>query len=300
MKEGSGSFSQPSLVGEAHPRGGMGRLKPVNQRRNDALTRVAWDQLETLLAIHYRSLGYQVEHVGTGATGAQFDGGIDLKLRREDEYIVVQCKHWNAMKVTHNAVHELLGIMVNQSATGAILVTSGEFTNAAIAAATRQGHVQLIDGDELRKMLGPLPEATAPPPISLLTSGQRSRAVASSSGSWMWWVLALVGLVVFVVIIRALLERTAWSAGNVQDVVQSAPVDTPKSLNDPGQAALEPPRQPQRELTDWHTGTTIGDLPPGAPRPRQPTAAELRESQRKADEAMKVLESSTPEMQVSE
>src|SRR5688572_9580764 len=113
----------------------MRRLKPVSHRRSDALSRVAWDQLETLLANYYRSQGYQVDHVGTGATGAQFDGGIDLKLRRDDECIVVQCKHWNAMKVTHNAVHELLGIMVNQSATGAILVTSGEFTDAAIEAA---------------------------------------------------------------------------------------------------------------------------------------------------------------------
>src|SRR6478672_9898917 len=133
-------------------------LKQVRQRRNDALSRVGWDQLESLLADHYRRQGYHVEHVGTGASGTRFDGGIDLKLRRDSEYILVQCKHWNAMKVTHNAVHELLGIMVNQGATGAILVTSGEFSKAAIEAGSRQGHVQLIDGDELRAMLGPVAE----------------------------------------------------------------------------------------------------------------------------------------------
>ncbi|GAA5081896.1 restriction endonuclease [Lysobacter panacisoli] len=136
----------------------MNGLKRVTHRRDDALTRVGWDHLETLLAAYYRSEGYEVEHVGTGGTGARFDGGIDLKLRRGEQFIVVQCKHWNAMKVPHNAVHELLGLMVNHGATGAILATSGEFTKAAIEAAQRLGHVQLIDGDDLRAMLGPIRE----------------------------------------------------------------------------------------------------------------------------------------------
>jgi hypothetical protein len=136
-------------------------LKNVRNRRDDSLSRVRWDDFESLLATYYRDQGYQVEHVGTGRTGGRFDGGIDLKLRKDDQYILVQCKHWNAKQVPHNAVHELLGIMVNQGATGAILVTSGEFTKAAIEAATRQGHVQLIDGEELRAMLGPVAEPRA-------------------------------------------------------------------------------------------------------------------------------------------
>ncbi|BDU17092.1 restriction endonuclease [Lysobacter auxotrophicus] len=133
-------------------------LKPVRNRRSDALSRVGWDQLEALLASYYRSEGYDVEHVGTGATAAKTDGGIDLKLRRGEQFVIVQCKHWNAMKVPHNAVHELLGLMVNHGATGAILANSGEFTKAAIEAAQKLGHVQLIDGDELRMMLGPIRE----------------------------------------------------------------------------------------------------------------------------------------------
>ena len=145
-------------------------LKAVRHRRDDALSRIGWDRLETLLAERYRREGYAVEHFGTGGSGQRFDGGIDLKLRKDDAYILVQSKHWNAYQVTHNAVHELLGVMVNQGATGAILVTIGEFTRAAIEAATKQGHVQLIDGDGLRAMLGPLPEPAA--------SVQRSRATA--------------------------------------------------------------------------------------------------------------------------
>ena len=132
----------------------MRGLKRVSARRSDALTDVGWEQLEVLFATHYRAHGWAVEHCGTGGTGARFDGGIDLKLRRVDAYLLVQVKHWNALKVPHNDVHQLLGLMVNESATGAVLITSGEFTRAAVEAAARHGHVQLVDGTELRAMLG--------------------------------------------------------------------------------------------------------------------------------------------------
>jgi len=146
----------------------MNGLKNVRNRRDDALTRVGWDRLEAMLADYYRAQDWSVDHVGTGASRARFDGGIDLKLRKDGEYVLVQCKHWNAKQVTHNAVHELLGIKTNENATGAIVVTSGEFTQAAKQAAARQNHVQLIDGDALRVMLGPQLDAitaTEPPPL---------------------------------------------------------------------------------------------------------------------------------------
>lgn len=119
-------------------------------------------EFEQLMADYYRDLGFAVEHCGTGGAAKRYDGGIDLKLRRDDEYVLVQCKHKTADQVTHNPVHELLGIMVNESATGAILVTSGEFTDAARRAGARHGHVQLIDGLELRSLLGTRLEELSP------------------------------------------------------------------------------------------------------------------------------------------
>lgn len=133
-------------------------LKRVKNRHEDELTRVSWERLESLLAVYYAAHGYKVEHVGTGKSGARFDGGIDLKLRKDDEYILVQVKHWNAYKVPHNDVNQLMGLRWNEKATGAILITSGEFTHAAIEAAKRQGNVELIDGVALREMIGPFAE----------------------------------------------------------------------------------------------------------------------------------------------
>ena len=281
----------------------MSGLKPVGQRYDDVLSTLRWEQLEALMAAYYRGQGYQVDHVGTGATGSRFDGGIDLKLRRDDAYVLVQCKHWNAMQVTHNAVHELLGIMVNEGATGAILVTSGEFTPAARAAAQRQGHVQLIDGKALRPMLAPLLEAAnilapqtrsggdggwAADPVAALSGGSSPRAPTASRRPRLrqsnagWWIVALVGTLVFVLLVRLLLGRTAWSAGSSPVPPETPSADVPAELvTDTAPVVVTLPEREAGQATR-------------AVRP--PTEAELRESQRKADEAIKVIEDSTPEI----
>lgn len=157
-------------------------LKNVRQRRDDALARVGWDQLELLLAAYYRGQGYAVEHVGTAGVGSRYDGGIDLKLRRGDEYVVVQCKHWNAKQVPHNDVHQLLGVMLSEGATGAIFVTSGEFSAYAVESAARSGRVQLVDGEALRAMLGPLPPPPASQAPQVGSAHSRAEAIASHVG----------------------------------------------------------------------------------------------------------------------
>lgn len=134
-------------------------LKGVRNRRDDALSRMSWQDFERLLGDYYRQQGYRVDHVGTGKPGSRFDGGVDLKLYRGNEYLLVQCKRWNRQQVPHNVVHELLGIMLTEKATGIVVVTSGEFTAAAKAAATKHGGVRLIDGETLRHMIGVVPES---------------------------------------------------------------------------------------------------------------------------------------------
>ena len=139
-------------------------FKPVSYRHHDALSRVSWDAFERLVADHYRGLGFAVEHVGTGGGTNRTDGGVNLKLFRDKEVILVQCKHWTCWKVPHNDVHQLIGVMHTAGATGAIVITSGEFTNAAIEAAAKFRHIRLIDGKTIRAMLGPVAEPESVPP----------------------------------------------------------------------------------------------------------------------------------------
>lgn len=132
-------------------------LQPVENRRYDRLSQVSPSAFEQLIADRYRKLGYSVERVGHG--GAHFDGGIDLKLRRGGEFVVVQCKRENAYKVTHNVGHELLGVMCTQGATSAIVVNTGEFTPYARESARGDARLTLVDGDQLRQWF---PELATP------------------------------------------------------------------------------------------------------------------------------------------
>jgi len=299
-------------------------LKRVAHRRDDALTGVRWDRLEHLLAAHYRDAGYQVEHVGTGATAGRFDGGVDLELRRDGRLLLVQVKHWNAYKVPHNDVHQLIGVMVNAKADGAIVVTSGEFTRAAIEAAARSGKVQLIDGDELRAMLGPLPDApTDAPPGATRTAGtlaaqigehllnaaiaravpagrKAARSYAKATAATL--LLKVIAFIAFVLIGYQVIQASFRNLG--------------ESLKDVGKPAVSAPQRPAPTTgfvpsraavsatpaisnfcieRDPRTGMTVDRCVEHASR-LKPSLAEVRESQRKADAAMEVLRASTPEM----
>lgn len=308
----------------------MSGLKNVRRRHTDALTQVRWDRLEAMLADYYRAQGYAVDHCGTGNTRSRFDGGIDLKLRRDGAYLLVQCKHWNAKQVPHNDVHQLIGLMVNEGATGAILVTSGEFTRAAVEAAVKHGHVQLVDGDDLRGMLGPLPDSVAggwvapggagmPAALAhraattvgerLLSaledrirhSGGRGRGrrnwgsrLASAGLGWLLWkfIAAAVIALVLGVVLRAVLAPLQ-------------PPPRPVVVPQAGGQELLPVPSVQRGRAALPLSASVqpgygGVVDDDARRPsgvqREQSAAEIRESQRKADEAMRVLAPTTPEM----
>lgn len=161
-------------------------LKASHTPWDDALARIDPARFEALLADHYRSCGWQVEQVGADFTGQRYDRGFDLELRRDDAYVIVQCKRWRAFQVPQHEVCELRAVLVNEGATGAIYVTSGEFTAAAIEAAARTGQVELVGGDRLRTMIDAVALESAardsPPPMYAhpqltLSAGPRARPV---------------------------------------------------------------------------------------------------------------------------
>jgi len=193
----------------------------MGYRRNrkhwdDALAQVDPTRFEALLAAYYRGAGYRVEHVGADATGRRYDGGIDLRLYRDASCRLVQCKRWNAFQVPHNAVHELLGIVLTEGADDAILVTSGDFTAAAIEAARKSGRIELIDGLAVREMLGPDAAAAQAPPLLRLAAdaGHRPRVRPRPSRSAPLWALlrALLVLTAGVAIVVAAARSITGSA----------------------------------------------------------------------------------------
>jgi restriction system protein len=274
----------------------MYHQKKVSQRCNDPLTRISWQNFERLLATYYAGQGYRVEHVGTGGLGMQFDGGIDLKLYRDDQYLIVQCKHWNVRQVTHNPVHELLGVMLTQHATGAIVITSGEFTKAAKAAATKESRVTLIDGAALREMLGPIAGMFAPDEADNANAGgrrgfgdtaanpsgyrpnrsRRSRSRNPLPGMAFAIVVGVIGYAVLMHTIKGLVPKPL-----VQPAVVIAP--SPSFV-----------RPVVRAPVATFVAAPVPVTPPSKYQVTHMTAAEQREWQRKNDEAMKILEKTTP------
>lgn len=127
-----------------------------------SLEGMSWREFEMLVGEAFRLQGYQVQEQG----GAQPDGGVDLVLRKGSETWLVQCKQWKAFKVGVDVVRELYGVMAAQGAAGGFVVTSGRFTDDAVAFASGR-NVRLVDGPRL---FGLLQQARA------ALSGQQQRA----------------------------------------------------------------------------------------------------------------------------
>ncbi|SDG53598.1 restriction endonuclease [Dyella sp. 333MFSha] len=293
------------------------RWKPVRSRWTDPLTQVPWDDFERRVAEYYRGQGYRVDHSGTGVGHAMADGGIDLKLYRDGEYIVVQCKHWNTGQVPHNAVHELIGVMHTEGAQRAILISSGEFTDHAMRSAAKFMPIQLIGGAEIRSMLGPIPEVDMPPlddrPSWVAASRTRPRVSASTSGTPIIAVLAVVAvlLISYLSIPRVLdnmgksiIQSTSQGVANARanaaaptrhfatrpSDYYSSRLATPPAVSHQSYATMTRPTAAPRPPITRPDGTPVstGSTPT--------SDADIATWQAENAKAMKILEKTTPEL----
>jgi len=128
---------------QRHRRGSL-LASVTHAKAPDALQGMSWQEFELLVGEAFRVQGYEVSERG----GAGPDGGVDLVLRKDKEKFLVQCKHWKAFKVGVQVVRELYGVMAAQGAAGGFVVTSGSFTEEAVAFASGR-NVRLVDGPKL-------------------------------------------------------------------------------------------------------------------------------------------------------
>jgi restriction system protein len=136
----------------------------TQSQASDALDGMSWREFEVLVGEGFRLQGYQV--VETGGGGA--DGGVDLVLSRPGkngaEKFLVQCKQWRAFKVGVDVVRELYGVMAAKGAAGGFVVTSGKFTDDAIAFASGR-NVTLVDGPKLHGLIRQARATTSGPSV---------------------------------------------------------------------------------------------------------------------------------------
>lgn len=114
----------------------------------DAVRAMSWREFETLVAESYRRQGYMVAETGGGGA----DGGVDVILRGRGQKILVQCKQWKTFKVGVKVVREMYGIMTAEGADRVVIVTSGSYTQEAVAFA-RGKPIELMDGRALVQLI---------------------------------------------------------------------------------------------------------------------------------------------------
>lgn len=133
-----------------------------------ALNKMSWKKFEALVGEAFRRRGYSVTATGGGGP----DGGADLTLKKGGEIFLVQCKQWRASRVGVSIVRELSGTMTARGAVGGFVVTSGVFTDEALAFAKGR-NIELMDGKALHALTRGV---SVPPrffrdPLSITTSG---------------------------------------------------------------------------------------------------------------------------------
>ena len=122
-------------------RGFKVRAQLNRQKSVKTLNELSWKSFEDVTGELFRQRGYNVEEMlGGGA-----DGGVDLRLRKNGQLTLVQCKRWKKKKIGLPVIRELLGAMTAESAEKGMLVTTSTFTSDAVTFAQQQG-IQLING----------------------------------------------------------------------------------------------------------------------------------------------------------
>jgi restriction system protein len=107
-----------------------------------------WQNFELLVAEGFRRLGYVVENRGWYVP----NGRVHISLTKGGERMLVDCGQWRGSEVGLAPVRELYQAMASEGADGALLVTSGSFTQDAEAFA-RDKPIGLVDGKALLELV---------------------------------------------------------------------------------------------------------------------------------------------------
>lgn len=124
------------------------RYERVIQSSEPAVLKtVDWEHFEQLVGEFFSREGYHVKPTPTGP-----DGGIDLRIERNGQLYLVQCKQWKYRKVPVSVVRELFGVVIAEGAAGGFIVTSGELTHDAHIFAKGKP-IHIINGETFHRFV---------------------------------------------------------------------------------------------------------------------------------------------------
>jgi restriction system protein len=135
-------------MGAVFTRSRYNRLLTLHQTMRD-IRAMSWIEFEELVAANYVAQGYEVDRVGQSGP----DGGIDLRMRRNGETVLVQCKHYRNSWVHELPLRQFLGSLESFKADRGIFVSCGVFDETAEQFAKQNPRVELVGGEQLEAMI---------------------------------------------------------------------------------------------------------------------------------------------------
>jgi HJR/Mrr/RecB family endonuclease len=109
----------------------------------DWLRGLDWRSFEREVAILFTQMGYNA-----WATKPTGDDGVDVRALKENEKVVIQCKHWKRQNVGVDIVKALHATKEHEAASLAVIVTSSNLEPVAHRWAERCG-IEVIEGSKL-------------------------------------------------------------------------------------------------------------------------------------------------------
>lgn len=119
----------------------MGAKLDTRKWTLELLKQLEWRRFEEVCVAYFEALGHRI-HITPPRAG----GAIDIHLEEgSDASTLVQCKAWDAYRIGIKALRELRSAMAAAKIGKGVLITSGRFTQEAVAYAGKES-IQLIDG----------------------------------------------------------------------------------------------------------------------------------------------------------
>jgi restriction system protein len=135
-------------TGAVFTRSRYNRLLTLHQSMRD-IRNMSWIEFEELVAANYAAQGYEVARVGQAGP----DGGIDLRMKKKGETVLVQCKHYRNSWVHELPLRQFLGLLESYKADRGIFVSCGVFDEAAEKFAKKNPRIELVAGERLAQMI---------------------------------------------------------------------------------------------------------------------------------------------------
>lgn len=122
----------------------------LNKYNEKKLQNLNWEKYEELIKKIFEKNGYKVSRIG----GHGADGGIDLIVRKHNEYSMVQCKRYKN-NVGVKVIREMFAVGIHHKFDKVYIYTSAGFTKEAVSFAHGK-NIQLYDGKSTIKQINKL------------------------------------------------------------------------------------------------------------------------------------------------